>query len=100
MEFEQFRLAVRNSKKKTLDLEVENGEVFIDDVMLAPVNGHFPVLENIPDQDATVTELPTDTLSALSMLALRSFPRFFHDFSTIRVTKHKKSPCFTMYEKW
>jgi hypothetical protein len=31
---------------------------------------------------------------------LRIFPRFFHDFSTIRVTKHKKSPCFTMYEKW
>ena len=26
---------------------------------------------------------------------LRNFPRFFHDFSTIRVTKHKKSPCFT-----
>ena len=24
----------------------------------------------------------------------------FHDFSTIRVTKHKKSPCFTVYEKW
>ena len=69
VEFEQFRLAVRNSKKKTLDLEIENGEVFIDDVMLAPVNGHFPVPENIPDQDATVTELPADTLSALSMLA-------------------------------
>ena len=31
---------------------------------------------------------------------LRNFPRFFHDFSTIRVTKHKKSPCFTMCEKW
>ena len=69
VEFEQFRLAVRNSKKKTLDLEIENGEVFIDDVMLAPVNGRFPVPENIPDQDATVTELPADTLSALSMLA-------------------------------
>ena len=31
---------------------------------------------------------------------LRNFPRFFHDFSTIRVTKHKKSPCFIVYEKW
>ena len=69
LEFEQFRLAVRNYKKKTLDLEIENGEVLIDDVMLASVNGRFPVLENIPDQDATVTELPADTLSALSMLA-------------------------------
>ena len=69
VEFEQFRLAVRNCKKKTLNLEVENGEVFIDDVMLAPVNGRFPVPENIPDQDATVTDLPADTLSALSMLA-------------------------------
>ena len=69
VEFEQFRLAVRNCKKKTLDLEIENGEVFMDDVMIASVNGRFPVSENIPDQDATVTELPADTLSALSMLA-------------------------------
>jgi len=69
VEFEQFRLAVRNCKKKTLDMEVENGEVFIDGVMLAPVNGRFPVPDDIPDQDACVTELPADTLSALSMLA-------------------------------
>ena len=69
VEFEQFRLAVRNCKKKTLELEVENGEVFIDDVMLAPVKGRFPVPEAIQDQDANITELPADTLSALSMLA-------------------------------
>jgi len=69
VEFEQFRLAVRNCKKKTLDLDVENGEVLIDDVMLAPVNGRFPVTESIPDQDVCVTELPADTLSALSLLA-------------------------------
>ena len=69
VEFEQFRLAVRNCKKKTLDLEVENGEVFIDGVMLSPVNGRFPVPDDIPDQDACVTALPADTLSALSMLA-------------------------------
>ena len=69
VEFEQFRLAVRNCKKKTLELEVENGEVFIDEVMLAPVKGRFPVPEAISDQDANVTELPADTLSALSMLA-------------------------------
>ena len=31
---------------------------------------------------------------------LKNFPRFFHDFSTIRVTNHKKSPCFIVYEKW
>ena len=31
---------------------------------------------------------------------LRNFPRFFHDFSTIRVTKHEKSPHFTKDEKW
>ena len=69
VEFEQFRLAVRNCKKKILELAVENGEVFIEDVKLAPVNGCFPVPENIPDQDVNVTELPADTLSALSMLA-------------------------------
>ena len=69
VEFEQFRLAVRNCKKKTLDLEVDNGEVFIDGVMLAPVNGRFPVPDDIPDRDVCVTELPADTLSALSMLA-------------------------------
>ena len=69
VEFEQFRLAVRNCKKKTLDLEIENGEVFIDGVMLSPVNGRFPVPDDIPDQDACATALPADTLSALSMLA-------------------------------
>ena len=69
VEFEQFRLAVRNCKKKTLDLEIENGEVFMDDVKLAPVNGRFPVPENTPEQDTTVTELPADTQSALSLLA-------------------------------
>ncbi|MBO7126152.1 hypothetical protein J6W78_01250 [bacterium] len=31
---------------------------------------------------------------------LKIFPRFFHDFSTIRVTKHEKSPHFTKDEKW
>jgi len=69
VEFEQFRLAVRNCKKKTLELAVENGEVFIEDIKLAPVNGCFPVSDNIPDQDVNVTELPANTLSALSMLA-------------------------------
>ena len=69
VEFEQFRLAVRNCKKKTLDMEVENGEVSFEGVKLALVNGCFPVPENIPDQDVNVTELPADTLSALSMLA-------------------------------
>jgi len=69
VEFEQFRLAVRNCKKKTLDLSVENGEVFFEDAKLAPVNGCIPVSDNIPDQDVNVTELPADTLSALSMLA-------------------------------
>ena len=69
VEFEQFRLAVRNGKKKELDLEVDNGEVFIEDVMLAPVKGRFPAKERISDQDTCVTKLPSDTLSALSMLA-------------------------------
>ncbi len=65
--FEQFRLAVRNCKKKTLDLEVDSGEIFSDDVMMAPVKGHFPLKERIPEQDASITELPADTLSALSL---------------------------------
>ena len=69
VEFEQFRLAVRNCKNKTLTLEIDNGEVFIGDVKLAPVKGRFPIPETIPDQDVCVTELPADTLSALSLLA-------------------------------
>ena len=69
VEFEQFRLAVRSSKNKTLKLEIDKGEVFIDGVKLAPIKGNFPPKEQIPDQDITVTELPADTLSALSLLA-------------------------------
>jgi len=67
--FEDFRLAVRNSKTKTLNLEVDNGEVFIGDTKLAPVNGRFPVPKAIPDQDVTISELPPDTLAALELLA-------------------------------
>ena len=69
VEFEQFRQMVRSCKNKTLKLEIDNGEIFIDDVKLAPIKGHFPPKDQIPDQDITVTELPADTLSALSLLA-------------------------------
>ena len=69
VEFEQFRLGVRNCKNKSLKLEVDSGEVFIEGVKMASVNGHFPSKEQIPDQDTTVTELPADTLAALSLLA-------------------------------
>ena len=69
VEFEQFRLAVRNCKKKDIEIEVDCGEVFIDGMKLAPVKGRFPAKERIPDQDVTVTELPADTLSALTMVA-------------------------------
>ena len=67
--FEEFRLAVRNCKAKTLNLEVDNGEVFIGDIKLAPVSGRFPVPKAIPDQDVTISELPPDTLAALELLA-------------------------------
>ena len=69
VEFEQFRQMVRNCKNKTLKLEIDCGEVFIDDVKLAPIKGHFPPKDQIADQDITVTELPSDTLSALSLIA-------------------------------
>ena len=69
IEFEQFRQTVRNCKKKDLEIEVDCGEVYIDDIKLAPVKGRFPAREVIPDQDVTVTELPADTLSALTMVA-------------------------------
>ena len=69
VEFEQFRQAVRSCKNKTLKLEIDCGEIFIDDVKLAPIKGHFPAKEQIPDQDICVTELPADTFSALSLLA-------------------------------
>ncbi len=67
--FEQFRLAVRNCKNKMLKFEYDCGEIYFDGVMMAPVKGHFSLKEKIPEQDATVTELPADTLSALSLLA-------------------------------
>ena len=51
VEFEQFRQMVRSCKNKTMKLEIDCGEVFIDDVKLAPIKGHFPLKETIPDQD-------------------------------------------------
>ena len=67
--FEDFRQAVRNSKTKTLNIGIDNGEVFIGDNKLAPVNRRFPVPKAIPDQDVSITELPPDTLAALELLA-------------------------------
>ena len=69
VEFEQFRLAVRNCKKKTLVLEFDHGDVFIEGIKLNPIAGCFPVPDVIPNQDFCVTELPSDTLSAISLLA-------------------------------
>jgi len=69
VEFEQFRQMVRSSKNKTLKLEIDSSEVFIDDVKLTPISGRFPQKEIVADQDLNVTELPADTLSALSLLA-------------------------------
>jgi len=69
VEFEQFRLAVRSCKNKTLKLGINNGEVCIDGVRLASIGGQFPMQDRKPGQDSTVMELPADTLSALSMLA-------------------------------
>ena len=69
VEFEQFRLAVRNSKRKTLVLEFDKGDVLIEGIKLNPIAGRFPEPDVIPDRDACVTELPADTLSAMSLLA-------------------------------
>ena len=69
VEFEQFRLAVRNCKKKTLVLGFDKGDVFIEGIKLSPIAGCFPEPDVIPDRDACVTELPADTLSAMSLLA-------------------------------
>ena len=69
VEFEQLRLAVRNCKKKTLGLDVENGEVFIEGVKLTPVKGSFPEPEQIPDQDVATTSLPENFVEVLSAAA-------------------------------
>ena len=69
VEFEQFRQTVRNSKKKMLDLKVEKGEIFIDGVILTPINGHFQPKEKPENEDVSVIELPADTLASLSLLA-------------------------------
>lgn len=67
--FEQFRLAVRNCKNKTLGLEVEDCVVTIDGITFDPVKGHLPPRERLANYDINVTELPADTLSALEKLA-------------------------------
>lgn len=69
IEFDQFRLAVRNCRNKTLKLEYDCGEIFVDDVMMPKVNGDFPPRERIRNQGISVTELPDYTLSALAALA-------------------------------
>ena len=69
VEFEQFRLAIRNCKNKTLKLEIDNGEVFIEGVKLAPVKGSLPKPEQIPDQDVATTPLPVNFVEMISAAA-------------------------------
>ena len=69
IEFEQFRLAVRKCMSKSLKLEYDCGEIYIDGAMMPKVNGDFPPRERIQNQDISVTELPDYTLSALAALA-------------------------------
>ncbi len=70
VEFEQFRLAVRNSKNKTLKLDVSNGLLSIECVKLTPVKGSFPELEMIPEQDSVATtSLPENFVEMLSAAA-------------------------------
>ena len=69
-EFEPFRLAVRNCKNKTLKLEIESDEVFIEGVKLNPVKGDFPEPERIPEQDnVATTPLPENFVEMLSAAA-------------------------------
>ena len=88
--FEQFRQTVRNCKKKELEIEVDCGEIYIGDIKLAPVKGRFPAKEIIPDKDVTVTELPADTLSALSLLA---------PVADKGTDTHPQGPCRNQYQR-
>ena len=69
VEFEHFRLAVRNSKNKTLKLVIDNSEVSIEGFKLAPVKGCFSEPEQIPDQDVATTPLPANFVEILSTAA-------------------------------
>ncbi len=51
VEFEQFRLAVRNCKKKTLVLGFDHGDVFIEGIKLNPIAGRFPEPDVIPKRN-------------------------------------------------
>ena len=69
MDFDLFRSLVRNSRNKSIKFEFADGVLRIDDVLVAPIEGEWPVTEVPQGENVTTSPLPENFVEILSAAA-------------------------------
>ena len=69
MDFDLFRSLVRNSRNKSIKFEFADGALRIDDVLVAPIEGEWPVTEVPQGDSVTASPLPENFVEILSAAA-------------------------------
>ena len=69
MDFDLFRSLVRNSRNKSIRFEFADNKLRIDDVLVVPIEGEWPVAEVPQGDSVTVSPLPENFVEILSAAA-------------------------------
>ena len=69
MDFDLFRSLVRNSRNKNIKFEFTDGALRIDDVLVVPIEGEWPVTEVPQGDSVTASPLPENFVEILSAAA-------------------------------
>jgi len=69
IDFDFFRSLVRNSRNKNIKFEFADGALRIDDVLVAPIEGEWPVPEVPQGDSVAVSPLPENFVEILSAAA-------------------------------
>ena len=69
MDFDLFRSLVRNSRNKSIKFEFADGALRIDDVLVVPIEGEWPVIEEPQGDSVTASPLPENFVEVMSAAA-------------------------------
>ena len=69
MDFDLFRSLVRNSRNKSIRFEFADNELRIDDVLVVPIEGEWPVAEVPQGDNVAASPLPENFVEILSAAA-------------------------------
>ena len=69
MDFDLFRSLVRNSRNKSIKFEFADGALRIEDVLIVPIEGEWPVTEVPQGDNVATSSLPENFIEILSAAA-------------------------------